>query len=86
MTAAIVYTLCALTSSLCASLLLVRYARSKVRLLLWSGLCFVGLGLSNIFLVFDLVLFPDMDLSLGRTLPTVAGLGILLWGFIWDTA
>jgi hypothetical protein len=86
MAAVIVYVLCALTSSLCASLLLAKYFKSGVRLLLWSGLCFAGLGLSNIFLVVDLVLLPGLEFTLARTLPTVGGIGILLWGFIWDSA
>ena len=40
--AAAVYVLCALTSLACAVLLLRAYLRRKVRLLLWSGLGFVG--------------------------------------------
>lgn len=41
---AAVYILCGLTSVLCAVLLLRSYARKRVRLLLWSGLCFAGLA------------------------------------------
>ena len=51
--ATIVYILCALTSSLCAVLLLRRYARSRLRLLLWSGLCFIGLALNALLLIVD---------------------------------
>ena len=42
--ATLVYALCALTSLACAVLLLRGYASSRVRLLLWSGLCFCGPG------------------------------------------
>ncbi len=86
MTAEIVYVLCALTSSLCAALLWVNFKRTGFKLLLWSGLCFVGLALSNIGLLADRVLFPDVDFSLVRTIPALAGVAILVWGFIWDTA
>ena len=46
----LVYLLCALTSLACAVLLLRGYFRTRVRLLLWSGLCFVGLALNNALL------------------------------------
>ena len=51
----LVYVLCALTSIACAVLLLRGYFRTRVRLLLWSGLCFVGLALNNALLVYGLI-------------------------------
>ena len=45
--AAAVYVLCALTSLACAVLLLRGFAQRGVRLLLWSGLGFVGLPLAT---------------------------------------
>jgi hypothetical protein len=83
--ATLVYVLCALTSTACAFLLLRGYARSRVRLLLWSGLCFAGLALNNVLLVVDKRVVPEMDLSVWRTLPALAGVAILLYGFVWDT-
>ena len=50
-----VYALCALTSLACAALLLRGYVRSRVRLLLWSGLCFAFLFLNNVLLFVDKV-------------------------------
>lgn len=79
------YALCALTSLACAWLLLRGYARSKVRLLLWSGLCFAGLALNNVLLFIDLRVLPDTDLSLWRMLPALAGVGILIYGLVWET-
>jgi hypothetical protein len=79
-----VYVLCALTSLACAVLLLRGYRRSRQRLLLWSGLCFAGLALNNALLVIDVGVVPERDLSLVRTLPALAGIALLLWGFIWD--
>jgi heme/copper-type cytochrome/quinol oxidase subunit 4 len=81
----IVYALCALTSIACAVLLLRGYRRSRVRLLLWSGLCFVGLALNNVVLFIDLRVLPETDLSLVRTLPAIAGVMILIYGLVWET-
>lgn len=80
-----VYVLCAFTSIACAVLLLRGYARSRVRLLLWSGLCFAGLALNNVLLFVDVRVLPETDLSLVRTLPAVAGIAILIYGLIWET-
>ncbi|MGH8727382.1 MAG: DUF5985 family protein [Burkholderiales bacterium] len=82
--AELVYFLCAATSLACAVLLLRGYAQSKARLLLWSGLCFVFLALNNVLLVFDLVLFPAYDLSLWRSWSAVIGVGLLIYGLIWE--
>ena len=79
-----VYLLCALTSGGCAVLLLRAYARSRTRLLLWCALCFVGLALNNVLLFTDLVLVPDVDLSVIRQLPALAGVMVLVYGLIWD--
>lgn len=80
-----VYLLCAVTSSLCALLLLRAYARTGTRLLLWSGLCFVGLALNNALLVVDLMIVPDTDLSTWRLVPAVLGVALLLYGLIWES-
>ena len=79
------YILCALTSLACAVLLLRGWQARWVRLLLWSGLGFVGFALGNVFLVLDAVMLPEVDLSLGRSLPVLAGLLILIYGLVWDS-
>jgi hypothetical protein len=79
-----IYALCALTSLACAALLLRGYARTGVRLLLWSGLCFVGLAANNAILFIDFRIVPDTDLSVWRTIPALLGLGFLLYGLIWQ--
>ncbi len=81
----IVYALCALTSIACAALLLRGYIRSRVRLLLWSGLCFAGLAVNNVLLFIDLRVIPETDLSLMRTFPAVVGVMLLIYGLIWET-
>lgn len=80
----VVYSLCFLTSSACAWLLMRSYARSGARLLLWSGLCFVLLAANNLLLIFDMLIVRDYDLRLGRLLMSVAAVSVLLFGFIWD--
>ncbi|MGH8992611.1 MAG: DUF5985 family protein [Acidimicrobiia bacterium] len=82
--AEVVYLLCATTSVACAVLLLRGYARRGTRLLLWSGLCFVGLALNNIFLVIDLMAIPDTDYSTWRLVPAAAGILLLLYGLVWE--
>lgn len=82
--AAIVYVLCFVTSLLCAVLLFRGFKRSRVRLLLWSSLCFFGLALNNALLFADRILVPETDLYIVRTLPTLIGLGLLLYGLIWE--
>lgn len=82
--AGIVYTLCALTATLCAVLLLLSYKRSGYRLLLWSGLCFAGLTLNNLLLVVDKLIVPDVDLSPGRTGIALLAMCVMLYGLVWD--
>ena len=83
--AAAVYVLCALTSLACAVLLLRAYRARGVRLLLWSGLAFVGFTLGNTMLVVDRVVTgPEVDLALWRSVPVLVGLAVLIYGMVWD--
>jgi hypothetical protein len=82
---AIIYFLCAFTAGLCAWLLLQAYRRGRYRLLLWSGLCFLGLTVNNALLVLDKIAFPAIDLSVARTSVALLSMMILLYGLIWDT-
>jgi hypothetical protein len=81
---AAVYLLCFLTSAACALLLARSYRRTGARLLLWSALCFVFLAANNLVVIFDLLLIRDVDFRLVRHLLSLAALGVLLFGFIWD--
>lgn len=80
-----VYALCILTSLVCAVLLVRGWLATRVRLLLWSALCFIGLALNNVLLFVDVRVLPETDLSVVRTLPALAGVLILLFGLIWET-
>lgn len=80
-----VYLLCFASSLLCMALLARSYLRSRTRLLLWSTLCFVGLALNNLFLFIDVVVLPvEVDLLPMRHASALTGVGLLLYGFIWD--
>ena len=80
-----VYTICALTSAVCAALLLRSYGQSRTKLLLWASICFVGLAANNVGLFVDKVITPDVDLSVWRNLPALGGLVALLYGMIWES-
>jgi hypothetical protein len=81
--AATVYVLAALVAMLCAVLLFIGWRRTKLEFLFWSGLCFAGLTISNILLVVDVVVVPDVDLFLWRNLAALASMAVLLYGLIW---
>ena len=83
--AEVVYVLCAVTSAVCAALLLRAWLRTRVRLLLWSTLCFALLTVNNVLLVVDLVVIaPQTDLVELRTGTGLAGLLLLLYGLVYD--
>lgn len=77
-----VYVLCAVTSLFCAALLWRSYRRARTRLLLLSTCCFVGLALSNVVLVIDLLVLPDRDLQPLRTGISLIAMFSLVVGLI----
>ncbi len=81
----IVYALCSVTSAACALLLLRGWLVSRVRLLLWSAVGFVGIALNNVGLMLDFVIFPDVDFSLWRTVPAAVGVLVLACGLAWES-
>ncbi len=81
----LVYLLCAATSFLCAALLCRGFVRTGVRLLLYSGICFVGFTIDNIVLYLDVIVIPEIDISLIRRLPGLLALVVLLFGLVWES-
>ena len=79
-----IYIPCALTALACASLLLRSYLKSGYRLLLWSGLCFVGLSNNNLLLMLDRLALPSIDLSVWRSATALIALLTLLYGLVWE--
>lgn len=82
--AAAIYSLCAITSALCAWLLVRAYLSTSSRLLLWSAICFAGLTLTNVALWVDKLMLPTIDLSIIRTSVALFAMLILLYGLIWE--
>lgn len=82
--AALIYSLCAITSLVCAVLLLRGYRQSRMHLLLWSGLCFAGLTGSNVLLVLDRLVYTEVDLTSFRLSVALVALLLLLIGLIWE--
>jgi len=82
--AASVFILSGLISMACAALLLRSFARTRSGLLLWAGLCFVGLTLNNLILFVEEVVAEDVDLSTWRTAPALAGMLALVFGLVWE--
>ena len=80
-----VYVLCALTSATCAILLVRSYRQNRVRLLFWSAFCFIALAINSVLVFIDLVVVPETDLGISRSLIALTGLGGLLFALIWDT-
>lgn len=82
---AALYILTSLTTLLCAILLLRGYARVRRRLLLWSGLCFVGLTLTNLLKIADLLIFVQTDLYTYRMASAAVAMALLIYGLVWES-
>ena len=80
-----VYLLCAITSALCAALLLRSYSRNPNRLTMWTAASFVAFAVNNLLLMIDLTVLPQFDLSLLRNLTSLIAVGLLLYGLITET-
>ncbi len=83
--ASVVYILGTLVSLLCAILLLRGYARCRQKLLLWSGLCFAGLTVSNALVFLDLAVIPEVDLYIPRLATAAVAMLLLAFGLVWES-
>jgi len=79
-----IYMLCVITSLLCTWLLARAYQRGRTRLLAWSALCFAFLAVNNLVLAVDVLLLPDLDLSMLQLLTSLAAVMVLLYAFVWE--
>ena len=82
---AALYILTAVTTFLCAILLLRAWSRVRRKLLLWSGLCFAGLTVSNLLKFADLIVFLKTDLYTWRLATAALAMALLLFGLIWES-
>jgi hypothetical protein len=80
----VVYILCFVTSLTSAVLLLRAYWRAGSRLLLWSSLCFTGMALNNALLYVDLLVGPDIDLSMLPGIASLISSMLLVYGLVWE--
>ncbi len=79
------YILTSLTTLLCAILLLRAWSRVRRKLLLWAGLCFVGLTVTYMLQFADLVVFLKTDLYTWRLATAALAMALLLYGLIWES-
>lgn len=82
---AALYILTGLTTLLCAVLLLRGYRRVRRRLLLWSGLCFLGLTVTNLLKIADLLIFLQVDLFAYRLGSAAVAMALLIFGLVWES-
>jgi hypothetical protein len=83
--AAVIYSMCALTSVTCLVLLWRSWRASGARLLFWSALCFAALSVNNVLLVLDHVVWlVEIDLAIPRLLAALVAVLLLLFGLIWE--
>jgi hypothetical protein len=81
----VLFLLAALTSFACMALLFRGYARTGVRLLFWSALCFIFLTANNVLLFVDTIILPtQVDLRVLRLGAALVGIACLLYAFIWE--
>lgn len=78
------FILTSLTTLVCAVLLLRAYAKVRRRLLLWSGLCFAWLTVSNVLVILDLMVIPQ-DLYTYRLAAAAFAMVLLLYGLVWES-
>ncbi len=83
--AAGLYIFTILTTLLCAGMLLHAYGKVRRKLLLWSGLCFIGLTVNNILTYIDLIINPMLDQYTYRLAAAAISMTILLYGLIWES-
>ncbi|HEY2347213.1 MAG TPA: DUF5985 family protein [Xanthomonadaceae bacterium] len=82
--ALLIYALCSMTALACSVLLLRSARRTKSRMLLWCGLCFAGLTLTNVLVIVDHYGFPERDLSPLRLISALIAIALLLYGLIFE--
>jgi hypothetical protein len=82
--AMLIYALCALTALACAVLLLLGSRRTGSRMLLWSGLCFAGLALTNALIVVDALDGAADTLGIARLVVALGAIVLLLYGLVFE--
>jgi hypothetical protein len=81
----IIYLLCTLTCFGCAFLLLRTFHSRKSRLLFWASLHFAILGLANLLLFVDVIIYPQVSLLPWRNAITLGAVLVLLYGLVFES-
>jgi hypothetical protein len=82
----VLFVLAVLASLACTLLLYRGYRNTRLRILLWSALCFVCLTINNLLVFVDLIVLPEtVDLRVLRHTTALTGMAFLLYGFIRDS-
>ncbi len=82
----ILYLLAIVTSLACTLLLFRGYLNTRLRILMWSALCFTCLTANNVLLFVDIVLLPvEVDLRVLRDVTALGGMAFMIYGFIYDS-
>ena len=82
--ALLIYALCALTALVCAVLLLAGSRRTGSRMLMWSGLCFCGLALTNALIVVDALHVTADHMWTLRLVVALVAIAALLYGLVFE--
>jgi len=82
--AELIYGLCTILSLAIAVMLWRQHRRNPTRMIYWTALCFTGLALSNLVLVVDKLVFPDLDLRVLRHSISLLSIGLLLFGLVYE--
>lgn len=83
--AQLVYILGTFITLLCCLMLLRAYLRVRLRLLLWSAICFAGLTIANALVYVDLVIVPALDLYVWRLGVAALAMAVLVFGLVWES-
>jgi len=81
----LVYVLCFLTCTVCAALFLRAWLRTGTRLLLWTAISLGILAINNSLVIADLLIFPDANLLVARSLVALTAGSVLIFGLIWES-
>jgi hypothetical protein len=82
--AELIYGLCTILSLAIAAMLWRQHRRMPTRMIYWTALCFSGLALSNLVLVLDKLVFPEVDLRVLRHSISLLSIGLLLFGLVYE--
>ena len=82
--AELIYGLCTILSLAIAVMLWRQQRRVPTRMIYWTALCFTGLALSNLLLVVDKLLFPELDLRVLRHSISLLSIAVLLFGLVYE--